>query len=169
VVAFAVLVSGCGTTHVRTATIVGPSAWAAGFVGARPPVDAVTVGRRVAAQNSLVQRLIGPRATMTESFVWLGSAHRPAVIELAFALRHVRAIDAVVPFAVNPPDAPATGDCRTPYAPGYERLQAQRVRNVFVGVDVRLRRVVDIGTDAPRSIVSAVPGRPFPICEEKQT
>jgi hypothetical protein len=71
-------------------------------------------------------------------------------------------------FAEIPPDAPATGDCRLPYAPGWERLRARGVGVVFVGVDVALRKIADISTDAKREVVSSVPGRPFAVCNERQ-
>lgn len=159
-------VAGCGAgTQTRT---IGQNSWAAGVVGPRPPERFAARARGVASHSQVVRHLLGPQAASQESFVWLGSSAHPRVVELVYRLPHQRVIDAVVPFADNPPDAPAKGDCQTPYAPGWERLQAHDVSVVFAGVDVMLRRVVDIATDAKREVLSSVAGRPFPNCEERQ-
>ena len=163
---FLLIAAGCGA-GTRTVT-VGQNWWAAGSTGPAPAARFVSQARDVAARSRIVRRLVGARGVVAESFVWLGSMSHPRVVELAFRLQRPAAIDAVVPYADVPPDAPATGTCRVPYAPGQERLQARAVRVIFVGVDVSLRRVVDIETDAAREILSSVRGQPFPDCEEKQ-
>jgi hypothetical protein len=158
--------AGCGA-GTRTAT-VSQISWVAGNTGPAPAARIVSQARHVAARSQVVRRLVGARAVVDESFVWLGSVGQPRVVELAYRLQRPAAIDTVVPFAEIPPDAPATGTCRVPYAPGKERLQARPVTVVFVAVDILLRRVVDIETDAKREVLSSVPGQPFPDCEEKQ-
>src|SRR5581483_8711553 len=128
------ITAGCGT-GVRTLT-VGQSSWVVGDNGPAPAARFVSEVRGVAARSRLVRRLAGPRAVVGKSFVWLGSLSHPRVVELAYRLRRPVAIDAVVPFAEVPPDAPASGTCRAPFALGRERLRARAVTVIFVGVDV---------------------------------
>lgn len=160
------IAAGCGA-GTRTVT-VGQNSWVAGYVGPAPAARFVSQARRVAARSQVVRRLVGARGGVSGSFVWLGSVSHPRVVEFGLQAsasgcdRRGRAVRGY------PPDAPATGTCRVPYAPGQERLQARAVTVIFVGVDVSLQRVVDIETDARREILSSVPGKPFPDCEEKQ-
>jgi hypothetical protein len=164
-VAAALLLAACGGRGAQTYTTGQPS-WAQGSIGPRPAAAYAAEAEEVAHRSRLVRQLVGPGGSLREAFVWLGTSRRPQVVELAYRLARPGTVDAVVPFAVNPPDAPATGDCRSPYAPGWERLRARPVGVVFVGVDVSERRVADIETDAPWQVVSSVPGRPFPHCDE---
>lgn len=124
--------------------------------------------REIVDRSSDVRRLLGAGATPSGSMVWLTAGRRPPVIVLRFSLPRSTRIDAVVPYAVNPPPAPASGDCQEPYAPGWKHLRAQRVTRLFVSVDLDKARVADVDTDATREVISPVKGRAFPNCEEKQ-
>jgi len=76
-------------------------------------------------------------------------------------------VDDALPYAEVPPDAQSSGDCREPYAPGWQRLKANRVTGIEARVDLRAGRVADIWTNAIRGTESPVSGRPYPQCEEK--
>jgi hypothetical protein len=134
------------------------------------PARAADVARaeELVARSPHVQKLLGADATPSGSFVWLTAGRRPPVVVLRFSLSGKKRIDAIVPYAENPPPAPASGDCQEPYAPGWKRLRAQRVTRLFVAVDLDKARVADVDTDAMREVVSPVKGRAFPSCEEKQ-
>jgi hypothetical protein len=97
---------------------------------------------------------------------WDGIDGKPLGVELRFALSRSIAVDSDLPDAVIPPDAPAHGTCVTPYAATWIHLRATTVTAITVLVDLRRGRVADITTNARRGIVSPVPGRPYPNCNE---
>lgn len=161
------VVAGCGGGMQTHTTILGQISWAQEARGPAPPPALASQAKQIARRSRLVQRLTGAGATVTDTFVWLGTVRHPRVIELAYALPHFRRVDAAVPFAEIPPDAPSTGDCKRPYAPGWQRLRARQVTVLFVGVDVSLGRVAAIDTNAKEEVVSSMSGRPYPVCREK--
>jgi hypothetical protein len=156
--------SGCGSSG-RTTYTVGQSNWAKEWP--REPASAVDVtrARRIVDRNQDVDSLLGSGATPSGSFVWLTAGRRPPVVVLRYPLSSTARVNTVVPYAVNPPDAPASGDCEQPYAAGWKRLRAQHVTRLFVAVDLDKGRVADVDTDAQREVISPVSGRAFPSCE----
>jgi hypothetical protein len=97
---------------------------------------------------------------------WDGIDGRPLGEALEFAYAHQVTIDDDLPAAVIPPDAPSHGHCVVPYDPAWEHLRASGVTVLRVLVDLRSARVAEISTNAPRGVVSPVPGKPYPSCEE---
>jgi hypothetical protein len=166
--AVAIIASGCGDSGRATYT-VGKSSWASSWP--RQPARPADVGRatRIADRDPEVRKIVGVRGAPSGSFVWLTAHNRAPVVVLRLPLRTAVRVDVVVPYAVNPPDAPASGDCQQPYAPGWKRIRAHHVTRLFVAVDLARSSVADISTDADREVVSPVTGRPFPQCEAKES
>jgi hypothetical protein len=160
-----IVASGCGSSG-RTTYTVEKSNWAKSWP--LPPASAADVSRAqgIVDRNRRLDSLLGTDAAPSGSFVWLTANRRRPVVVLSYRLDNSTRVDAVVPYAVNPPPAPASGDCEQPYAAGWKRLRAQHVTRVFVAVDLDKRRVADVDTDAEREVISPVSGRAFPSCEE---
>lgn len=159
-----IVASGCGSSGRATYT-VGLSNWAKEW----PPQPARAVdvarARRIVDRDPDIDSLLGSSAMPSGSFVWLTAGRRPPVVVLRYPLRGTARVNTVVPYAVNPPDAPASGDCEQPYAAGWKHLRAQHVAQLFVAVDLDKGRVADVDTDAQREVISPVSGRAFPSCE----
>jgi hypothetical protein len=160
----ALLLAGCGGQ--RETFTHGQISWAYLWPLTAAPARSVTVAEKVASRDPTVLMLVGERARPDGSFVWLGTARHPRVVVLRFALPRPVRVDAALPYAETPPDAPASGDCKTPYAPGWNRLSTTRAAHVFVGVDVAKRRVAVADTDAKTETLSPIAGRPYPQCNE---
>lgn len=122
---------------------------------------------RIANADLTFKALLGrvPHS-LTASQSWSTLDGKPFGVELIYMLRRPLAVDADLPYAESPPDAPAHGDCVEPYAPGWLHLRAGRVTTVTVLVDFRRRRVADISTDASSGVISPVAGKPYPSCAE---
>ena len=142
---------------------------ASGFHGA--PAATVRAAERVARANTLLARLLrlGGGRLRGGAQPWQGFGGKLHGAVLDYALKRPVAVDADLPFAISPPDAPSHGTCVTPYAPGWAHLRARRVTALMVLVDLRLRRVAEISTNATRGTVGPVPGKPYPTCNEDQT
>ena len=87
-------------------------------------------------------------------------------MELDYKLQRPIAVDDDLPYAEIPPDAPAHGECVTPYARGWNHLHASSVTAVEVLVDLRAGRVAEISTNASHGTVSPVADRAYPSCDE---
>lgn len=143
------------------AVIAGVPSWR----GGSPPAVA-REAHRIAASDPTVSRLVrlgdgarfgsvGGSRTRGRGTAWLG-----------YKLKHPVAVDADLPYVVVPPDAPAHGTCVSPYAAGWAHLRATGVTALWVIVDLRRDRVVQISTNAKRGRVSPVAGKPYPSCTE---
>jgi hypothetical protein len=81
---------------------------------------------------------------------------------LELQLRRSVQVDALLPVADIPPDAPAKGACHEPYRQTWRRYRARDVTQVSLLVDLRRRTVADIDTDASVFEIGRAPGRPLP-------
>ena len=125
------------------------------------------IGMRLALADPTLKSLL---ARANHHFVgsssWDGIDGKPLGVELRFAFARSIAVDSDLPEAVIPPDAPAHGTCVTPYSASWIHVHAQKVTAITVLVDLRRARVADVTTNARPGIVSPVPGRPYPNCNE---
>jgi len=142
---------------------------AAAFEGASPA--ATREAGRIASSNAtlagLVRRGDGRRLGTASRWTSIGSNLLGAVI--GYRLRRAIAVDSDLPYVAIPPDAPAHGTCVVPYASGWAHLRGTGITALFVLVDLRRGRVVEIDTNAERGTVGPVPGKPYPTCNEDQT
>jgi hypothetical protein len=74
-------------------------------------------------------------------------------------------VDAVLPYADIPPDAPTTGTCESPYRQTWLREESENVTELDVLVDLRRGKVADIRTNATEGRRSWVQGKPHPDCQ----
>jgi hypothetical protein len=78
------------------------------------------------------------------------------------------AVDTDLPYVEIPGDGPNTGDCRYPYAAGWIHERSTEVSRLWVLVNLRSDRVVDVDTNARSGERSWVSGEPHPQCREAQ-
>jgi hypothetical protein len=124
---------------------------------------ALRIATRDAAFNALLR---DTSHSLSASEPWGGIDGKPLGVALTYTLRRPLAVDADLPYAEIPPDAPAHGDCVQPYADGWLHLRAARVTVVTVLVDLRRGRVADISTNATSGEIRPLPGKPYPSCGE---
>jgi len=122
------------------------------------------VMRLALADPTLKSLLARARHHFVGSSSWNGIDGKPLGVALRFAFARSIAVDADLPEAVIPPDAPTHGTCVTPYSASWIHLRAEIVTAIAVLVDLRHARVADVTTNARRGIVSPVAGRPYPNC-----
>jgi hypothetical protein len=135
--------------------------------GGSPPAVAQEAAG-IAASNATVVELV--RLGDGERVGNAGGSRRQGrgTAWLRYKLKRPVAVNANLPYAVVPPDAPSHGTCVSPYAAGWAHLQATGVTALWVIVDLRRREVVQISTNAKRGRVSPVAGKPYPTCNEIQ-
>jgi hypothetical protein len=178
VLGLAVVLTGCGgsSSSREPYTFGGPPSpdmpppMSAGSVVSAPaPRAREARAARIASGNRPLGRLLsGVRHRPAGSSSWDSLESKPIGVELRYALDRPINVDADLPSADTPPDTRTQGHCVYPYAATWIHLRAQEVRTVTVLVDLRRGRVADVWTDAPKGVVSPVPGRPYPDCEQKR-
>jgi hypothetical protein len=109
-----------------------------------------------------------PGARFRASFDWNDLDGKAIGVGLVYSYRHPIEIHEVLPYTESPPDAPAHGDCIEPYARGWLKIDADSVAGLWVYVDLRTRKVVDLSPYVEDGVVhyAWVPGKPHPRCEE---
>jgi hypothetical protein len=85
---------------------------------------------------------------------------------LTFTASRPIAVDADLPQADIPPDAPTKGACAHPYRQTWLRERSKDVTRLYVLVDLGRHAVADVTTNARAGTLSWVPGRPHPSCQE---
>lgn len=160
--------AGCGGASSRTTTFEKPApppAPVAGTVGTTalaPEARARAI--RIARANGTLRRLLRPGSRVMAASPWSAPALDGA--SLTFSLPRPVTVDADLPQADIPPDAPTKGDCARPYRLTWLHEHSTGVTRLYVLVDVGRRRVADVTTNAKRGTLAWVPGRPHPSCEE---
>jgi hypothetical protein len=133
-----------------------------GTVSAAAKARALAIVHR----DPTVARLIGRGGVASVS----ASPWLPGDVNLRMRLkRAIDVKDVTLPYAIVPPDAPAKGDCRHPYARGWVRMSARTVTGMEILVDLHTRRVADVDVDGVDRSASAAPGLPHGSCDEIQT
>jgi hypothetical protein len=137
---------------------------------AAPPSDpapgmVIREALHVARRDEMFRRLAADgRPRLVGSSVWADIEGAPVGARLVFRLRRAIAVDADLPVADVPPDAPTEGDCEAPYRQTWLHEQAHGVTQLSVWVDLRQHRVAEISTNAKSGRRSWVDGRPHPSC-----
>lgn len=159
----------CG--HAQTTrTFTGPQTSPAAIAGSLPSTPLTTEQRtealsivhadatagRLLARSSF--RLVGTDQ-WGDAATWRGAA-------LTFATAKPISVDADLPQADVPPDAPTKGQCERPYRQTWLHETAAHVTKLEILVDLGRRRVADITTNASSGTLAWVPGKPHPDCEE---
>lgn len=99
---------------------------------------------------------------------WAGQNEGVHGASLTFRLSRAIKVDADLPQADIPPDAPTTGTCHAPYRQTWLHERSRKVTEISVLVDLDKAKVADISTNAIRGQLSWVRGRPHPSCQELQ-
>lgn len=134
-----------------------------------PPLDPPPpqVRRRalvVARRDPLVRTLThGARAVRFQ--LWGDEDGGLLGADVTFRLPRPRSIDAVLPAADVPPDAPTRGTCEQPYRQTWLREQSAGVTEISVAVDLDRQAVADVSTNSTTGRRSWVEGKPHPSCE----
>jgi hypothetical protein len=99
---------------------------------------------------------------------WTGQDPGVQGASLTFRLSRRISVDADLPRADIPPDAPTTGTCHAPYRQTWLHERSEKVTEIYVLVDLDKAKVADISTNAISEQLSWVRGKPHPSCEELQ-
>jgi hypothetical protein len=135
-----------------------------------PPVEpapaAVTRQALAIARADELFRVLtrGERPRLAHASEWWSIDRERLGAWLTFALRTPIAVDAVLPIADIPPDAPTKGTCETPYRQTWLREDSHGTTELAVLADLRRSKVVQISTNATRGRRSWVEGKPHPSC-----
>lgn len=110
----------------------------------------------------------GPSARLLREagYSLLGAAPWSQGASLTFALDRTIEVDADLPRADIPPDAPAKGTCVRPYRQTWLHERSSGVTRLYLLVDLKRRAVADVTTDALLGRLSWVRGKPHPDCQE---
>lgn len=151
-----------------------PSSWTFSIPADLPPTAIVPPDRvspavrrealAVARHDPTVQALTAG-GHVVGADVWGDGDGRLLGANLTFRLPAARAVDAVLPVADIPPDAPTTGVCEEPYRPTWLHEQSEGVTEISVLVDIRRNVVASVGTNAKAGRFSWVEGKAHPNCE----
>jgi hypothetical protein len=96
---------------------------------------------------------------------WGQADGRDLGVWLKLRLRRPLRVDAVLPVADIPPDAPAMGVCRRPYRQTWLRYRAREVTEISLLIDFRRRAVADLRTNALVYDTERAAGRAYPSCQ----
>ena len=129
------------------------------------PRDVMTKALRIVKRDRVFADVVGAVPFRVRGQGRWGQIDGPDLgVWLELRLRRPIRVDAVLPFADIPPDAPAQGDCQRPYRQTWHRYRARDVRQLSLLIDLRRRTVADINTDASVYATEPVAGRPYPSC-----
>ena len=132
-----------------------------------PPIRAHALA--IARANTVFRAVTsgaGPRLVLAQP--WTGQDPGVQGASLTFRLSKRIKVDADLPQADIPPDAPTTGRCHAPYRQTWLHERSQKVTEIYVLVDLDKAKVAEISTNAIRGRLSWVRGRPHPSCQEPQ-
>jgi hypothetical protein len=134
------------------------------------PAKMVQEALRVVRRDGVFRRLTANgRARLVSTSEWMGIDRRPLGARLTFSLGEPIKVDADLPIADIPPDAPTKGECERPYRQTWLHESSDGVSQVRILVDLRLDRVAHIGTNARSGRRSWVEGRAHPTCRAVQS
>lgn len=161
--------AGCGgarTTWTFTDAQSGAPPVAGGLGATALQAHVRRTALEIVSADPVVARLVhGSRLRVVGAQAW-SDGRRLHGASLTMLLARPIMVDADLPQADIPPDAPAKGDCRRPYRQIWLHERAGGVTRLSVLVDLGGRAVADVSTNARSGTLSWVPGRPHPSCEE---
>jgi hypothetical protein len=134
------------------------------------PAKMVREALRVVRRDGVFRGLTADgRAKLVSTSEWWGVDHKPLGARLTFTLREAIKLDADLPVADIPPDAPTEGECDRPYRQTWLHESSDGVSQLRILVDLRLDRVADIDTNAKSGRRSWVEDRAHPTCRAVQS
>jgi hypothetical protein len=96
------------------------------------------------ADRTLRGLLVRSRYRIAGASVWRDFDGHRIGAAVSVALDNAISVDMDIPCVTAPPDAPGSGDCRKPNAPGWEHLRAARIRQLDAFIDLRSSKLVAI-------------------------
>jgi hypothetical protein len=164
-----VLAVGCGGQRSKW-TFDDREAQPVRIAGSLPGIPLTSERRRdaltIARADPIVARLLaGSRFRVLETSQW-GDGRTLRGAELRFVTARPIGVDADLPLADVPPDAPTKGECARPYRQTWLHETAAHVTELDILVDFGKRRVADVSTNARSGTLAWVPEKPHPSCEE---
>jgi hypothetical protein len=131
-----------------------------------PPSVVGGLGDQLAPAKQAAAVAIARRNPLVAQGRLVGSSQWTQGASLTFALPRPTDVDADLPQADIPPDAPAKGTCARPYRQTWLHLKASGVTRLYVLVDLHRGAVADVTTNASSGRLSWVRGKPHPDCRE---
>lgn len=137
-----------------------------GGLGSPVSTDVRTRALAIATHDRIVRAILGTMRVRVADAVEWSNGDAPIGASLTFRLPRPVTVDADLPQADIPPDAPTKGKCVRPYRQTWLHERAKGVTQLFVLIDLKRSRVADITTNASRGTLSGIQGKPYPDCSE---